>query len=189
LNKNTTVTLLATKPRTGFYHVQTASGQKGWVGVKYLTVEGEAGTETAPTSPTTPAPAAAGCDASLWNHVYNKTRLTVIQPCATVTGTLHIVRPEADGDVHMQLTLDPQFNNMLNAINRSKQHNSLVIERMCAHTPTQPDAIAACEGFTQEFPALTEGARIKVTGAYVLDHDPGHGWNEIHPITAVEAVP
>ena len=89
----------------------------------------------------------------------------------------------------MQLTLDPQFSSMLNAINKSKQNNALVIEPMCDHTPTQKDAIASCQGFTQKFPALTEGAHVKVTGSYVLDHDPGHGWNEIHPITAVEVVP
>jgi len=60
-----------------------------------------------------------------------------------------------------------------------------VIEPMCEHKPTQPDAISFCHGFTQSFPALIEGAHVKVTGCYVEDHDPGHGWREIHPITSV----
>jgi Bacterial SH3 domain len=192
LKRNSTVTLLATKPKAGFYHVQTADGQEGWVGVKYLTIEGQAGTQPTP-GPTpgasNPVATSTGCDSTLWTHVYHQTRLHVIQPCTTVTGTLHIVRPEPDGDVHMQLTLDPQFSSMLNAINKTKQKGALVIETMCAHTPTQADAVASCQGFTQKFPALTEGAHIKVTGSYVLDSDPGHGWNEIHPITAVGILP
>ena len=187
LNRNSTVTLLAKRPRAGFYHVQTADGTKGWVGVKYLTVE-QAGTQPTPTAtPTTSTTGSTGCDSSLWNHVYHKTRLAVIQPCTTVTGTVHIVRPEPDGDVHMQLRLDPQFSGMLNAINNSKQHGALVIEPMCDHTPTQPDAVSSCQGFTQKFQALTEGAHVKVTGSYVQDNDPNHGWREIHPITSVKA--
>ena len=51
LNRNSTVTLVAAKPKAGFYHVQTADGTKGWVGVKYLTVEGQAVTQPTP-SPT-----------------------------------------------------------------------------------------------------------------------------------------
>jgi hypothetical protein len=117
--------------------------------------------------------------------VYNPQRLVVQQKCVTVTGTVHIVRPEKDGDVHMRLTLDPQFISMLNAINRSRQNGALVIEPMCEHTPTQPDAISSCQGFTQSFSALTEGAHVKVTGSYVEDRDPGHGWREIHPISSV----
>jgi len=206
LLKNSTVTLLAAKPQGGFYHIQTAEGQEGWVAAKYLTKQ----TETQPASgnagTSTPSGAAAtGCDSSLWDHVYNKSRLTVISPCATVTGTVHIVRPEPDGDVHIQLTLDPPFSSMLNATNRSKQNGALVIEPMCDHTPTQPDAIFkqktayeiiagdwssdVCSSDLQKFPALTEGAHVTVTGSYVTDHDPGHGWREIHPITSVTALP
>ncbi len=48
LKRKSTVTLLAAKPKTGFYHIQTADGTKGWVGIKYLTVEGQAGTQPTP---------------------------------------------------------------------------------------------------------------------------------------------
>jgi hypothetical protein len=55
LNRNTVVSLLAKRPRTGFYHVQLADGTKGWVGVHYLTVETAGGTQpTNPTNPTNP---------------------------------------------------------------------------------------------------------------------------------------
>lgn len=188
LLKNSTVTLLAAKPQAGFYRIQTAEGKEGWVAAKYITKQ--TGTQPAASNAGTATPSAAaatGCDSSLWDHVYNKSRLTVISPCATVTGTVHIVRPEPDGDVHIRLTLDPPFISMLNATNKSRQRGALVIEPMCDHTPTQPDAISSCQGFTQKFPALTEGAHVKVTGSYVTDHDPGHGWREIHPITSVTA--
>jgi hypothetical protein len=185
LNTGSTVTLLLETPQAGFYHVKTSDGTEGWVGRKYLTVN-----QPSPSGPSSSsAPTGSGCDNSLWSHVYHKTRLAVIQPCATVAGTVHIVRPEPDGDLHMQLTLDPQFTSLLNAINKSKQHNALVIEPMCDHRPTQPDAASSCQGFSQKFAALTEGAHVKVTGSYVEDHDPNHGWREIHPITAVEVLP
>jgi len=51
LDKNEKVTLLAKRPRAGFYHVQTADGIKGWIGVKYLTVGGQASRVPTP-SPT-----------------------------------------------------------------------------------------------------------------------------------------
>jgi uncharacterized protein YgiM (DUF1202 family) len=184
LSSGSTVTLLSETPKAGFYHVKTPDGTEGWIGKKYLTL-GEPST-SATTSPS--APTASGCDSSLWNHVYKKTRLVVIEPCTAVSGRLHIVRHELDGDVHMQLTLDPQFSGLLNARN-SKQNNALVIETMCDRPPTQADAISACAGFSQKFAALTEGAHVKVTGSYVEDRDPGHGWREIHPITAVEVLP
>lgn len=129
------------------------------------------------------------CDVTLWNHVYHSNRLTVVKNCVTVSGTIHIVRQEPDGDTHIQLTLDPQFNNMLNAINKSKQNGALVIEPMCTHAPNPSNAPAdkACQHFSQTFAALREGAHVTVTGSYVVDHDPGHGWREIHPITSVQA--
>jgi hypothetical protein len=129
------------------------------------------------------------CDVKLWNHVYHSNRLTVVQNCVTVSGTIHIVRQEPDGDTHIQLRLDPQFSNILNAINKSRQNGALVIEPMCTHAPSASNAPAnkACQHFSQSFPALTEGAHVKVTGSYVVDHDPGHGWREIHPITSVTA--
>lgn len=128
------------------------------------------------------------CDATLWNHVYHKSRLTVVRNCATVSGTVHIVREEPDGDTHIQLKLDSQFNNMLNAVNKSKQNSALVIEPMCTHPPkaSNKPATKACTNFSQNFPALQEGAHVSVTGSYVVDHDPGHGWREIHPITSVQ---
>jgi len=137
LNRNSTVTLLAAKPKTGFYHVQTGDGTKGWVGLKYLNIEATTGTQTTPTPTPTTTPSAVvstGCDDSLWGHVYNPQRLVVKQKCITVTGTIvdatagkkhDGVRHEADGDTHGWLKLDAGFENLLNAGNKSNEGREL----------------------------------------------------------------
>jgi hypothetical protein len=67
LNRQATVTLLSARSRAGFYHVETSDGKKGWVGIKYLTVEGQADAQPAPASSTTPASSTRGSDADLLN--------------------------------------------------------------------------------------------------------------------------
>lgn len=124
------------------------------------------------------------CDVKLWKHVYHRSRLKVVKPCQTVTGTVVSIRPEKDGDLHVQLRLDSQFAGLLNAINKSKQGGNLVIEPVCSGVVTQADAVQVCHGFRQSFPALKVGAHVKVTGTYVVDSE--HGWREIHPVSSVE---
>lgn len=126
------------------------------------------------------------CDLALWKHVYNSKRLKVIKPCTQVSGTVTFMKKEPDGDIHIRLKLDPQFEALLNARNKSVQHGALVIEPVCTKAPKQKDAVGVCKGFQQSFPALKIGAHVTVTGAYVLDSSPNHGWNEIHPISAVK---
>lgn len=50
--------------------------------------------------------AAAPNSAAEW---FGEDRPAVISPCSTVNGAIDIVRPEADGDVHMQLKLGSQM--------------------------------------------------------------------------------
>src|SRR5260370_16322896 len=59
VQRNSTVTLLAPKPKTSFYHVKTVDGTEGWVGIKYLTIESGAVAHPTPPSPNpaTPPPA------------------------------------------------------------------------------------------------------------------------------------
>lgn len=131
-----------------------------------------------------PVTSVGGCDATLWNHIYNPTRLQVIKSCITVTGTVEVIRHEADGDQHVLIRLDPQFSNLVNSINISKQHGDLVIEPVCNSSPSQQDTIdqGVCDGFNQDF-NLTIGEHISILGAYVLDTQ--HGWNELHPVTSI----
>jgi hypothetical protein len=46
--------------------------------------------------------------------VYKDKRLTRIQQCIEVTGTIHRTKKENDGDDHIQLKVDPQFAGLLN---------------------------------------------------------------------------
>ena len=135
------------------------------------------------------------CDHSLWSHVYAgdprrfarpQDRLQVIQDCVSVTGTILSARPEADGDFHIRLRLDPQYRSMVNAENRSGQKGALVVEPVCMNPVKQKDTRKehVCDGFSQDvYKTDMLGAHVRVTGAYITDME--HGWNEIHPVTFI----
>jgi hypothetical protein len=142
------------------------------------------------------SPADATCDQSLWTHVYHgkkfataQDRLKPIDECKTVTGTLHFVRYEADGDAHLRLDVDPEFKNLLNPKNAAEK-NMLVVEFMCEKTPTQTDTVdeGVCKTWQQLiYKASMNGQHVSVTGAYVEDEE--HGWREIHPVTSIVVTP
>jgi hypothetical protein len=67
--------------------------------------------------PVTPPPSTSGRDQSLWNHVYNPSRLQIIDNCITVSGVIELKRIEPDGDYHIRLKLDPQFSRLINSAN------------------------------------------------------------------------
>ncbi len=132
------------------------------------------------------AHAATGCDASLWEHVYHKQRLVVVERCVSVTGVIKHKKSEADGDEHIQLLLDPGDDALLNDRNLSKQHGALVVEPVCQRAVTQPDAVEACRDFHSDVDIpMQKKARVTVLGAYVLDKEANHGWMEIHPVTSI----
>jgi hypothetical protein len=130
------------------------------------------------------APSTTGCDQSLWNHVYNPSRLQIINPCITVTGTIDKITPEADGDEHIRLKLDPQFSNLINSANIQGQDGDLLVEPICVRAVTQPDAFSACFNFHQNIAIPPIGTHVQITGSYVLDKQHG-GWAEIHPVTSI----
>jgi hypothetical protein len=129
--------------------------------------------------------AAQGCDASLLKHVYHPSRLQMIGPCIEVTGTIGDIKPEADGDDHIQLRLDPQFENLLDSYNKNDQNNALVLEPVCQGMVTQPDAMAACRDFHSPVVVPPQGTKVRVLGRFVLDQEADHGWTEIHPVTQI----
>ena len=150
-------------------------------------------------TPQDPASAfhATTCDASLWNHVYHgtfataKDRLTVIDSCITVTGTIEAALGEIDGDRHIRLRVDPQFKNLLNARNMTGEKGFLVVEPVCELPVTQPDTLQ--EGVCQNFhPNLyrtsMHGKHVSITGPYIEDQSPNHGWREIHPVTSITVI-
>jgi hypothetical protein len=126
------------------------------------------------------------CDPSLWNNVYDPTRLKVMAPCMTITGTVINQHASDDGDIDMEFALDPQFANLLNSANLAKLSGNLNIEAIC-QAPIQPDtpqAVPACGSLSRRLTLPPVGAHAQVTGSYVLDTN--HGWMEIHPITAID---
>jgi len=136
------------------------------------------------------------CDATLWKHVYHgpkfataQDRLKPITACQTVTGTLHFVRYEDDGDAHLRLDVDPQYKKLLDPKNQ-EEDNMLVVEDMCDKTPSQEDTIkeGVCKGWHQGvYSESMNGKRVTVTGAYVEDEE--HGWREIHPVSSIRVNP
>jgi hypothetical protein len=135
----------------------------------------------APLRKPSPPQGVAGCDDSLWTYVYHRQRLEIIEPCKTVDGVIEKVLREADGDLHIRL--DVADKSLLNTRNYSGQHGMLVLEPICQKTPTQVDAIEPCRNFAGTVFDVRAGMRVRVTGAYVLDHE--HGWMEIHPVTSI----
>jgi hypothetical protein len=200
LSRSATVTLLAKRPRAGYYHVQTADGIKGWVVARYLTVEEQTvkqPTTNTRSAPTTTVAGSTSCDKSLWDHVYNPQRLLVKQKCVTVTGTIvdathgrrrDGVRREADGDTHGWLRLDPKFENLLSAGNISNEAGNLVFEIVCEFPVRQADAITACEAYNNSVKLPPVGSRVRITGSYVQDNNHAR-WVEIHPVSSIQVIP
>lgn len=130
-----------------------------------------------------------------WDHVYKPERLSVIQPCVTVTGTIvdathgkrkDGVRHEADGDTHGWLRVDPPFRKLLNAGNRSAEGGNLVFEVVCYFPVTQKDAIQACRGYRSTLTVPPVGSRVEIRGTLVQDMNHAR-WIEIHPVASIEA--
>lgn len=138
-------------------------------------------TETPSATPAPEPSAAAGCGDPT-AHVYHPYRLHLLAACVTVTGTVAVIRREADGDLHILLSLDPGQERYVNAVNASQQHGDLVLEPVCVGGITQADALSACADYHNPLQIPSVGAHVSVTGAWVLDAD--HGWLEIHPVAS-----
>jgi len=123
-----------------------------------------------------------GDPASISSHVYNPYRLQIVKPCIFASGTVDRVIEEADGDVHLRTNLDQAYSNLTNSGNQGyPQYGDLVVEIICVNTPSQPDAIPACQNYTNQITVPTAGQHITITGPYVLDTD-HYDWAEIHPV-------
>ena len=133
-----------------------------------------------------PPTAAAQCDQSLWEHVYNPGRLQVLEPCISVTGIVEEVRKESDGDVHILFRLDQQFESLLNEKNILRQQGDLVLEPICQGTVRQADAAEPCSQYSGPYFEPKVGQRYQVWGTYV--HDADHGWNELHPVSSMQPI-
>jgi hypothetical protein len=96
--------------------------------------------------------------------VYSPSRLKVLNPCQSFSGTVTKTTPEADGDVHVQVRPDPQYRDLLAP--KQEVPGNLVTEIM----PRDRGHL----------PVPSPGDHVDMTGAWV--HDKNHNWNELHPI-------
>jgi hypothetical protein len=129
---------------------------------------------------------ATGCDASLWNHVYNPTRLQQVSSCSSVTGVITESSVDDDGDQHFLLKLDPGQDSLLNKRNDKKKGGDIVLEIVCANPTTMKKAKKACAGYTNPIAIPAVGAHVRATGTYVIDSH--NGWAEIHPVSKIEKI-
>ena len=126
------------------------------------------------------------CDPDLWEHIYNKDRLQVIDKCIIVTGTVEKTRHEPDGDEHIRLKLDAGQEKLINDKNITEQQGCMVVEIIYAHEPVQPGTIANYRGYTNHIEIPKVGQHIMIQGSYVKDLH--HGWMEIHPVTSITVI-
>ena len=124
------------------------------------------------------------CDQSLWHHVYDPARLTIMKRCTTVTGTVQESNVDDDGDQHFLVKLDPGQDQLLTKKNLKKKNGDLVAEIVCANKVKIKKAKAACAGYSNSIPPPKVGAHVSVTGSYVIDTH--NGWAEIHPVSKVQ---
>jgi hypothetical protein len=147
---------------------------------------------TANTLYAAPSPAAGSrsaapvCDPSLWDHVYNPSRLQKLASCVAATGTVEESAVDADGDQHFLLRLDPGQDALVNKRNRKKKNGDLVVEIVCANPPSLKKAKSACAGYTNRIAIPAVGAHIRATGTHVIDSH--NGWTEIHPVSKLERI-
>jgi hypothetical protein len=130
--------------------------------------------------------AATGCDASLWNHVYNPSRLQKASSCIAVSGIVEESTADDDGDQHFLLRLDAAQRELINKRNRKKKGGDLVVEIVCANPIKLRKAKSACAGYTNHVPLPRVGDRVRVTGTYVIDSH--NGWAEVHPVSKLETL-
>ena len=125
----------------------------------------------------------AGCDPNVWKHVYNPSRLKVIDNCITVSGVITESHAEGDGDQHLLLKPDAAQQNLLKKKNIQKKNGCLVIEAICINNISEKKVGGACKGYVNHITIPKIGAHVKVTGSYVLDSH--NGWAEIHPVSKI----
>ena len=123
------------------------------------------------------------CDTNLWQHVYEKDRLQVIETCTAVEGRVIAVHESEDGDLH--ITLDPKDKSVLNLVNATHARRTLVVEVICQH-PSQGESQVACGDYHSTIVNPKAGDYVRITGSYVTDRD--NGWNEIHPVSSIEVL-
>jgi hypothetical protein len=103
--------------------------------------------------------------------VYHPARLILRSNCRVASGLVERVKFEQfDGDVHVDLRLDPGYEGLLSSGN-DRVGGTMIVEII----PQDRSVVAIPD----------EGTRVQVVGPWV--DDTTHGWREIHPAWFVSA--
>jgi hypothetical protein len=132
----------------------------------------------------------------VWGCITHRERLQVVNPNATVTGTV-IASGDGkgphyapDGDLVFVLKPDAQYASMVNAANNgSKYQGGLWIEGVCqkANKAKEPRHQGDCKCNPPKFSAPKVGQKLKITGAHVKDvGEEGH--MEVHPVYSMQVI-
>ena len=133
-----------------------------------------------------PARSNSNCDINIWDHVYNPSRLRILDTCKQVTGTIVESNADDDGDQHLLLKLDPGQKELLTETNMQKKGGNLVIEAICVNNISKKKVGSACDGYINNVDVPKLGDHVAVTGSYVIDTH--NGWAEIHPISKIDNI-
>lgn len=148
------------------------------------------------------------CDSTLWNYVYDPSRLIVLQNCIQVTGVIwNTPTKEGDGDYHILVRLDAGQDFYLNNKNYELKDTCLVVEAVCAvkdpkrkgkvkttllYRLLYSDLPGVCDDYYSKIYIPKKGEHVKVSGPLVIDEGEysiiEHGWQEIHPVNRIELI-
>lgn len=148
------------------------------------------------------------CDSTLWEHVYDPSRLVVVQNCISITGIVW-EKPiaEGDADYHISIRLDSGQAFYLNDKNYELKDSCLVVEVVCAvmdkkhkgkvkttllYRMLYADLPGVCYDYYNSIYIPKKGEHVRVTGPLIIDEGEyavvQHGWQEIHPATSIEVL-
>lgn len=119
--------------------------------------------------------------------VYHPQRLQLLEPCVLYRGVVIANLHEQDGDRHLWIAPDPDYERFLNPANVYHGRKALVAEIVpaCITEPADEAAAARCPRSTLSPPP--SGSHVEITGPWVLDTH--HGWDEIHPVASIKILP
>jgi len=168
--------------KTGTFTVKVTAGKSGYdFGIERIafTVTSEMQTpnkeqrkETTP-SPPTQSSAESICGSDPMKDVRKPERFVVLSLCEHAEGKVVKVKKESDGDWHIALKLNPEYEHLLNDGNINKFHGWLVAE-------VEPKD----QGHITKPRGGHKGWCIGIDGPWVTDKE--HGWNEIHPVLKLQ---
>jgi hypothetical protein len=113
---------------------------------------------------------------------YRPARLQLLHACLRITGTIVSRSVESDGDVHINVRLDPQYQGVLVDGNQFED-GYLIVEPVCQYAPLLGEAIRVCAADPDPLagPLPAVGDHVWMEGRYILDLQ-HHAWAELHPL-------